>query len=135
MCCSICKKTMPDFGVKHTEELCPLRNSSYCAYCADYGHLTKECPAKPRRIFREPAFVEQLIPPTMLQEYNITTLTPITYDRPDTPPQLVEIKDDDRVITAYILAQSIKVPKGYTKKQAVEQDAKLRNRRVVYLAS
>ncbi len=132
--CRICQKVMPDFGVKHTEELCPLRNSWYCAYCADYGHLTKACPAKPRRVFREPAFVEQLVPPTELQEYNITSLTPITYTKPETPPQLIEIKDDDRVITAYMIAQSIKVPKGYTKKQALEQDAKLRNRRIVYLA-
>jgi hypothetical protein len=96
--------------------------------------LTKACPAKPSRVFREPAFVEQLVPPTELQEFNITSLTPITYLRPETPPQLLEIKDDDRVITAYMLAQSIKVPKGYTKKQAMEQDAKLKNKRVVYLA-
>lgn len=133
--CSTCKKIMPGFGLRHTEELCPLRNSSYCAYCADYGHLTKDCHAKPLRIFREPAYVEQLVPPTELQEYNITTLTPITYSRSDTPPQLLELKDDDRVITAYIVAQSIKVPKGFTKKQVIEQDAKRKNRRVVYLSS
>jgi hypothetical protein len=134
MACRFCKDTLPDFEVEHTEQLCPLRNSQYCSYCAQYGHLTRACPAKPRRMFREPAYLEQLIPPTELKEYNITTLTPIHYAKPDPPPQLIEIQDDDRVISAYLLAQSIKVPKGFTKKQSLENDARLNNKRVVYLS-
>ncbi len=86
-------------------------------------------------MFREPAYLEQLIPPTELQEYNITTLTPIQYVKPEPPPQLLEIQDDDRVISAYLLAQSIKVPKGFTKKQALENDARLNGKRVIYLPS
>jgi len=132
--CRHCDKMFPDFGIKHTEELCPFRNSWYCSYCADYGHLTKKCPAKPPRQFREPAYMEQLIAPSDRKEFQIMTLTPIIYDRPETPPQFLEIKDDDRVIGAYLMANSIKIPKGYTKKQALEQHAKLSDKRVVYLA-
>ena len=69
--CSICKDTLQDFSINHTEALCPLRNSRYCSYCAQYGHLTKSCPAKPKQMFREPAYLEQLIPYSDLKEYNI----------------------------------------------------------------
>ncbi len=131
--CSICKQTLQDFGVEHTESLCPLRNSRYCSNCASYGHLTKACPAKPLRMFREPTYLEQLIPPSELKEFNITTKTPIKCTIPDEPQQLLEIKDDDKVITAFLIARSIKIGKGFTKKQTLEEYAKLNNKRVVYI--
>ena len=131
--CNICKDTLQDFSIEHTEALCPLRNSRYCSYCAKYGHLTKSCPAKPSIMFREPAYLEQLIPPSELKEFNITTKTPIKYKVQDTPQQLLEIKDDDKVIAAYLSARSIKVPKGHTKRHTLEEHAKLSNKRVVYI--
>jgi hypothetical protein len=131
--CSICKEVLQDFGVEHTETLCPLRNSRYCSFCAQYGHLTKACPAKPSRMFREPAYLEQLIPHTVLKEYNITSKTAIKYKTPEEPQQLLEIKDDDKVISAYLLARSIKIQRGFTKKQALEEYAKLNNKRVIYI--
>lgn len=42
--CSICLPILPDFGINHPETRCPLRMSSYCSYCAKYGHLTADCP-------------------------------------------------------------------------------------------
>ena len=131
--CSICKETLPDFAVEHTESFCPVRNSRYCSYCAQYGHLTKMCPSKPQRIFREPCYIEQLIPPTELKKYNITSQTPIDYEEEERPRQLLEIKDDDKVIAAYLGSMSIKVQKGFTKKQALEEFAKNKNKRVVYI--
>jgi hypothetical protein len=131
--CSICSDILQDFGVDHTEALCPLRNSRYCSYCAQYGHLTKSCPAKPSRMFREPAYLEQLIPPSDLKEYNIITKTPIKYKKPEEPQQLLEIKDDDRTIAAYLSARSVKIQKGCTKKHTLEEYAKLNNKRVVYI--
>ena len=131
--CSLCSNVLQDFGLEHTELLCPLRNSRYCANCAQYGHLTKSCPAKPARMFREPAYLEQLIPPSELKEYNITSKTPIKYRSREEPQQLLEIKDDDKVILAYLTARSIKIQKGFTKRQTLEEYALLNNKRVVYL--
>jgi hypothetical protein len=132
--CSICKETLQDFGVEHTETICPLRNSRYCSNCASYGHLYRACPAKPLRIFREPAYLEQLIPPSELKEFNIITKTPIKYNIPDEPQQLIEIKDNDKVISAYLIARSIKIGKGFSKKQTLEEYAKLKSKRVVYVS-
>lgn len=131
--CSICRETIQDFGVEHTEVLCPLRNSRYCSNCAQYGHLTKSCPAKPKRMMREPAYLEQLIPPSELKEFGITSKTPIKYKTPEAPQRLLEIKDDDKVILAYLTARSVKIQKGYTKREALEEYAQLNNKRVVYI--
>ena len=49
------------------------------------------------------------------------------------PQQLLEIKDDDRVIAAYLGARAIKVPKGFTKRHTLEEYAKLQNKRVIYI--
>ena len=131
--CSICKEVLVGFGVEHTEARCPLRNSRYCANCAKYGHLTTACPAMPSIYFREPAFLEQLIPHTMLKEFGITTMTPIVYNVQEKPQRLLEIKDNDKVIAAYLSARSIKASKGKTKRYALEEYAQLNNRRVIYI--
>ena len=131
--CDICRETLQDFSLEHSESLCPLRNSRYCSYCAKYGHLTKMCPAKPSVMFREPAYLEQLIPPTELKEFNITSKTRIKCKVPEEPQQLLEIKDDDKVIGAYLSARSIKVQRGFTKRHTLEEYAKMNNKRVVYI--
>ena len=128
--CTICIKTIPDFGVTHTELLCPLRNSRYCSYCAKTGHLTTMCPAKPA--FREPTYLEQLLPPSDLKKYNITSKTPIKYTFEE-PQRLLEIKDNDKVIMAYLFSHSIKVQKGNSKRHTLEEYAKLNNKRLVYI--
>lgn len=133
--CSICRDTLSDFELKHTELMCPLRNSRYCSNCAQYGHLTRACTSKPSILFREPAFLEQLIAPSELKEMGITTKTPIRYKASeDTPPQIIEIKNDDKVFAAYLAAKSFKIPKGYTKKRVLEEYAKLNDKRIVYLS-
>lgn len=131
--CDICRETLQDFSLEHSESLCPLRNSRYCSYCAKYGHLTKMCPAKPSVMFREPTYLEQLIPPTELKEFNITSKTRIKCKVPEEPQQLLEIKDDDKVIAAYLAARSIKVQRGFTKRHTLEEYAKLNNKRLVYI--
>jgi hypothetical protein len=84
-------------------------------------------------MFREPAYLEQLIPYSDLKEYNITSKTPIKYKIKEEPQQLLEIKDDDKVIGAYLSARSIKVQRGFTKRQTLEDYAQLNNKRVVYV--
>jgi hypothetical protein len=131
--CSNCKEILQDFGIEHTISLCPLRNSWYCSYCAIYGHLTKSCPAKPSILFREPAYIEQLIPYSDLKEYGITTQTPIRTSLLEQEQRLLEIKDNDKVIAAYLAARSVKIQRGFTKRQTLEEYAKLENKRVVYI--
>ena len=129
--CSICKNVLKNFGIEHTESKCPLRNSYYCSYCAKYGHLTTACPAMP--IFREPTFVEQLIPASDRKKYNITTQTPIQSSIIEEPPRLLEIKDNDKVIASFLATLSIKAKKGSNTRHVLEEYAKLNNRRLVYI--
>ena len=133
--CSICKDVLVDFEMEHCESLCPLRNSRYCSNCAIYGHLTSACPAMPLMKYREPAFLEQLIAPSDIKEFGITSRTPIIYSKKEEPPRLLEIKDDDKVIAAYLSARSIKTTKGFTKRRTLEEYAKRENRRIVYVGS
>ena len=137
--CSNCKEILQDFGIEHTISLCPLRNSWYCSYCAIYGHLTKSCPAKPSILFLKPAYIEQLIPYSDLKEYNITSNTPIRTllleqeQEQEQQQRLLEIKDNDKVIAAYLAARSVKIQRGFTKRQTLEEYAKIENKRVVYI--
>ena len=131
--CSNCTDILEDFGIEHTVALCPLRNSWYCSYCAIYGHLTKSCPAKPSILFIKPAYIEQLIPYYDLKEYNITSKTPIRTPLLEQEQRLLEIKDSDKVIAAYLAARSVKIQRGFTKRQALEEYAKTENKRVVYI--
>ena len=131
--CSLCSTTLKGFGIPHAESVCPLRNSLYCSTCARYGHSLNDCYAKPSRFFTEPAFVEQLLNPSDLKRYNITTQTPLPPHPKEEPPRYLEIQDNDRVIAAYLAARSFKIQKGFTKKQALEEYAKGERMRVLYI--
>jgi hypothetical protein len=77
--------------------------------------------------------VEQLLPPSYVSEFNITTRTPIQGPREEEPPRLLEIEDNDKVIAAYLSGRSVKSRKGVSKRQTLEEYAKLQNKRVVYV--
>lgn len=127
--CSICRVILQDYSVDHDEGMCPLRNSRYCSYCAKTGHLTKKCPAKPK--FCEPTYMEQLIPPSELKAFNITSKTPIKY-KLEEPQEFIEILNNDKVIVAYLVARSIKfTPKD--KRLKLEEYAALNNKRLIYI--
>lgn len=106
--CSVCKEILVDFRIPHSEASCPLRKSLYCRSCAIYGHSSKSCPVKPPLFATEPAFVEQLVPPSERRMYRITSRTPLTGVRIPEPtselenPNLIEIKDVDDVIREYL---------------------------------
>lgn len=133
--CSLCRDILKGFDLEHTEARCPLRNSFYCSNCAVYGHLTTACYALPPAYYREPAFLEQLIPPSDVKRFGITTRTPLPVRAVvEEPPRLLEIKDNDKAIAAYLAARAIKSPKGWTKRRALEEYAKRERRRIVYVA-
>uniref|UniRef100_A0A6C0KUD6 CCHC-type domain-containing protein n=1 Tax=viral metagenome TaxID=1070528 RepID=A0A6C0KUD6_9ZZZZ len=128
--CKHCQDVLGDLALPHDESKCPLQKSFYCSTCAKYGHLTNKCPAKPSTYYTEPCFVEQLIPHTLLKEYNITSRTPLPLRKNEEPQRLLEIQDDDRVITAYLAARSIK---SKNKRHALEEYARQQNMRLVYI--
>jgi len=130
--CSLCKEVLIDFSISHTEKMCPLRNSRYCSNCAKYGHLTKKCPNKPSKNYTEPFYLEQLISAQNIKEFNINTMTPIDFTRKE-EQQILEIKDSEYVISTYLESQSIKVPKGTSKRNILENYAKSLNKRLIYL--
>jgi len=130
--CSICKPILKNVKIEHSQSLCPIANSRYCSNCAQYGHLTKSCPAKPSRYFTEPVFVEQLIAPSDLREFHITSRTPLPITIREEPPQLLEIADNDKAIAAYLSARSIK-GKGSNKRRILEEYAESIGKRVVYI--
>lgn len=131
--CSICKPILKDFKIAHNVEVCPLRNSRYCSYCSTYGHLTKDCPSKPLKKYIEPRYVEHLIPSYDHKKGNSTTRTSIHRHISDESQPILEIKDDDRVIAAYLAARSIKVTKSRNKKHSLEEYAKTQNKKVIYI--
>jgi hypothetical protein len=61
----------------HIPDACPLIRGSYCGLCASYGHSPAKCPDGVTRAYREPQFVEQLIPTSLLESYGIRTQTPL----------------------------------------------------------
>jgi hypothetical protein len=82
---------------------------------------------------REPIYLEQLIPYSDIKEFGITSKTLIKGQKADDPQQLLEIKDNDQVISAYLVSRTIKIQKGFTRRQTLEEYAKLNNKRVVYI--
>jgi hypothetical protein len=132
--CSICKEVLVGYGIPHTEARCPLRASQYCSYCASFGHLTTECRTKPSKRFTEPAFVEQLIGVNDLVEFGIRTATPLPHmaEEKDDKSHLLEIKDTEQAISAFLVSKGIKPGKKGLLRFQLEQYAKGELLRVVY---
>ncbi len=107
---SICTQCRPILGrltKRHTPDACPLLKGSYCGMCASYGHSPATCPDKTTRQFREPQFLEQLIPHTLLEQYNVATATPLYSGRLTPAPvveSILEIPETDEALRAAVLA-------------------------------
>lgn len=80
----------------------------------------------------KPCYLEQLIPPSILKENNITSKTLIVYK--EEPQRLLKIKDDKKVIKEYLKSVSFRMSCNTEKdaKKAIEEYAKQTNQRVVY---
>ena len=71
--CENCKNILGSCVRPHTIKCCPLMKSSYCTMCSSYGHTYIKCRLKSSDV----EFLEQLIPPSILQTNEILTNTPI----------------------------------------------------------
>lgn len=131
--CSICKDVLVQFELEHTEARCPLGTSLYCSYCAGFGHITRDCKAKPSTRYTRPIYMEQLIGVDHLLEFGIRTKTPLlTTEEKEPAPQLLEIKDNDQTIILYLQSKGIKPGKKGMLRVQLEAYARTEKLRVVY---
>jgi len=118
-----------DFGflTSHEPTRCPRKAMLHCSHCAVYGHRFETCLEKPEPQQTEPVYVEQLLPFHVLEQYNITTTTPLPPKaKPITPlspyPKergVIAFVDDKRVIREFLQARGVKPLSGqlYTQLQ------------------
>lgn len=135
--CSKCREIYKGIPVEpHTIATCPVMKSYYCSFCQSYGHLSKDCGDWETRVHREPFFVEQLISPKHLKEYNITTLTPL----PTVISALVydsvwEVEDNDRMIRQLLMnAQKPISGKSKENRKRLQSLATERGKKLVFLS-
>lgn len=126
--CDNCKKAPYHFrGDKHEQVACPFKTSLFCSSCSTYGHSQESCPAPPDKFYTEPCYVEQLVPASLLKYYGITTNTLLPDIKPPkkNPERFLEIKDDIKIIKAFLVSRSIIGPR-------MEDATKLRDALILY---
>jgi hypothetical protein len=98
--CTHCKDITGDLARPHSVSVCPLLKSQYCSVCASFGHCPLDCPDS-LKADEAPQFLEQLIPPSLLMKYGITTRTPIagvpTLPAPVSRPPIEIVNTEDEV--------------------------------------
>jgi hypothetical protein len=102
--CDYCKDVLGKCVKKHEAKHCPLKKGSYCCICASYGHSVKRCPTD--MTYREPQYLEQLIPTSVLEEYKINTNTPLTTTREPLIPNraVLDYVDEPKAIRSLLKA-------------------------------
>ncbi len=143
--CDKCKTVAPGYMFQHELSRCPFAAGLLCTWCATYGHTSDTCPSPPSKRYTEPAFLEQLVPFSMLLEHNITTRTPLPIQStPMTPTTttttdgVIEIEDDNTVIRQFLRNKGLSCPRADTKgattkiRNILFNYAKQQNKRVVY---
>ena len=140
--CDKCKTVAPGYMFQHEPSRCPFAAGLLCGWCATYGHTQDTCPSPPSKRYTEPAFLEQLVPYSMLLEHNITTRTPLPDKILTTPipttDGVIEIEDDNTVIRQFLRNKGLSCPRPDTKGATARihkilfNYAKQQNKRVVY---
>jgi len=135
--CSKCQNVLIGFSVPHKVGDCPLLRSSYCSVCCSYGHITDECADYEVLPHRQPEFMEQLVPPSVLQSYKIETRTPLPHTRETRTHRfepVLEIEESDKAIRQVLMNYSIQ-PSGRMKenRRLLKQLADELGRKLVYL--
>jgi hypothetical protein len=136
--CSKCQNVLIGFSIPHPVSDCPLLRSSYCSVCCSYGHLTDDCPDTEVLHHRKPQFLEQLIPPSALRRYNISSRTPIECCEAESPKleTLLRIEKSDKAIRQVLMNYGIQ-PSGRMKenRRMLQQLADEIGRKLEYIES
>ena len=139
--CENCIKILGKCVAPHYKypDKCPLKTASYCCLCASYGHSVRNC--KSDITFREPQFLEQLIPPSLLEENGIITNTLIDSSKPKVsmPRPLkptIDVMNNPKAIRVLLKSMDI-LPKKEERdkskyKKQLNKVAKERDENVVY---
>lgn len=108
--CDACVGVLGSLVRPHPADCCPLRHSAYCGLCAAYGHAPADCPDVLTQAFREPRFMEQLIPPTLLEQFQIKTRTPLAHLPPleEVGPRMMEVPETEEALRAALTAAGVK---------------------------
>ena len=109
--CFACAPILGRLVKAHGANACPLVRSRYCGMCASYGHTPSNCPDVTTRNFREPQFMEQLIPPSLIEKHKINTLTHLKSVKVATEAPkdwLLEVPDTDEGLRAALIAAGVK---------------------------
>jgi len=107
--CRQCASVLGKLVKPHKPEACPLIKGSYCGLCASYGHTQSCCPDTLTQAYRQPQYLEQLVPPSLLETYGITSRTIL----PGCPiltakEHLMEIPETDDALRAALIAAGVK---------------------------
>jgi hypothetical protein len=127
-------------------DACPLQKLRYCGVCAMYGHNQHNCP-EGNMMYREPLYLEQLIPASAAIEHGITSKTPLPQRatlKVVTMP-IMEVPETEEAIRAALVAAGEKPmicqQKGRTeKKEMIENKKRLQKiadiygRKLIYVA-
>lgn len=120
--CSHCKDIVGDLAYPHSVSTCPLLKSQYCSTCASFGHCPLDCPDS-LKADEAPQFLEQLIPPSLLMKYGITTRTPIV-GVPVLPPPVtrppIEVPHTEEEVRACLISLGGKPVVSQTKDEKKE---------------
>ena len=109
--CKQCYKILGRLVKRHSQDECPLLRGSYCGVCSAYGHSPSNCPDGVTRAYREPQFIEQLVPPSLLEEYGIhtqTLLPAFTRSILTATEKLMEVPETDDALRAALVAAGVK---------------------------
>jgi len=123
-----------------------MRQVRYCGMCGVYGHNQQRCPDQGAMVEREPLYIEQLIPSSLIVDYNIQSKTPLTTKpvlrMPEKP--IWEVSDNEEAIRAALSANGEKPmicqQKGRMNKAEITENkirlqklAEIYGRRLVFL--
>ena len=109
--CKQCSGILGRLVKRHLPDACPLIRGSYCGVCASYGHSPSNCPDGVTLAHREPQYIEQLIPPSLLEQYGIesrTVLPAFTASVKAANERIMEVPETDDALRAALLAAGVK---------------------------
>lgn len=108
--CTECYPILGSLTKPHLASSCPLKKAYYCGLCAKYGHSPAMCTQTTGMLYREPQFVEQLVAPSLLAEYQIDTCTPITGVPFPTHPErtIMEVPETEEALRAALTSFGVK---------------------------
>ena len=111
--CTQCRNILGRLVKRHAPDDCPLISSSYCGLCASYGHSPSTCADAVTQAYREPQFVEQLVPAGFLEEYGIRSQTPLPgavkrMEVAQATQRLMEVPETDEALRAALTAAGVK---------------------------